>query len=219
MGNRLPAGGDWNGGNIALLPWLPQNSKGRTSTVPKKHSPATHNHTTIRGATRTSTQHKGSHARHARVPPPSCLAPHHIYLLHITRAHTRWPARHATEHVTRHVSHTSSSTRALLEKKPHDGRAPARLPGAARVNRPGAPRAVGGGRARRPWPLAAFASREPRERRCYYRRYVAACPREGGSLRHHNFRLFSIDGTSGNREMPRMIYVPTANPPRWSTNS
>ena len=30
------------------------------------------------------------------------------------------------------------------------------------------------------------------------------------------FRLFSIYGTSGNKEMPR-ICVPTANPPRWST--
>ena len=31
-----------------------------------------------------------------------------------------------------------------------------------------------------------------------------------------SFRLFSIYGTSGNREMPR-IWVPTTNPPRWST--
>ena len=30
------------------------------------------------------------------------------------------------------------------------------------------------------------------------------------------FRLFSIYGTSGNREMPRTC-VPTANPPRWYT--
>ena len=30
------------------------------------------------------------------------------------------------------------------------------------------------------------------------------------------FRLFSIYGTSGNREMPR-IYAATANPPRWSS--
>ena len=29
-------------------------------------------------------------------------------------------------------------------------------------------------------------------------------------------RLFSVYGTNGNREMPR-ICVPTANPPRWST--
>ena len=37
-----------------------------------------------------------------------------------------------------------------------------------------------------------------------------------GSHASHCFRLFSICGTSGNREMPR-ICVPTANPPRWST--